>query len=173
MELRYINEDEKCYGITGMAIGMVVWNAEDVLASVSLDAPVDEVVEFTNEYYFNGNPRLSAKVAWNHILEHYQVSMGMMIGNVLCRSYVLHESSLDNKIKDELIKYLDEEGRETCSLDSDEVRRLFDKSFSYLNKVFNHSGVQSIAHDFARVLKNRRRMSRGEVIEQLQALHQL
>lgn len=63
MELRYINEDEKCYGITGMAIGMVVWNAEDVLASVSLDAPVDEVVEFTNEYYFNGNPRLSAKVA--------------------------------------------------------------------------------------------------------------
>lgn len=83
MELRYINEDEKCYGITGMAIGMVVWNAEDVLASVSLDAPVDEVVEFTNEYYFNGN-RLSAKVAWNHILEHYQVSMGMMIGNVLC-----------------------------------------------------------------------------------------
>ena len=118
MELRYINEDEKCYGITGMAIGMVVWNAEDVLASVSLDAPVDEVVEFTNEYYFNGNPRLSAKVAWNHILEHYQVSMGMMIGNVLCRSYVLHESSLDNKIKDELIKYLDEEGRETCSLEA-------------------------------------------------------
>ena len=56
------------------------------LTSVSLDAPVDEVVEFTNEYYFNGNPRLSAKVAWNHILEHYQVSMGMMIGNVLCRS---------------------------------------------------------------------------------------
>lgn len=66
---------------------------------------------------------------------------------------MLHESSLDNKIKDELIKYLDEEGRETCSLESDEVRRLFDKSFSYLNKVFNHSGVQSIAHDFARVLK--------------------
>lgn len=66
MELRYINEDEKCYGITGMAIGMVVWNAEDVLASVSLDAPVDEVVEFTNEYYSTAIPDCRPK--WHGII---------------------------------------------------------------------------------------------------------
>lgn len=173
MKLRYIDEDDKCYGITGMAIGMVVWDAEDVLSSVSVDAPADESVEFTPEFYFSGNPGLSAKVAWNHILQHFQVSMGMLIGNLLCRSYVLHKEKVDDDVRDELLHYLDEEGRETCSLESDEVERLFNKSYNYLHKVFNHAGVQSVAHDFARELKAHRRMTRGEVVEQLRALHML
>ena len=46
MKLKYIDENDKCYGITGMAISMVVWDAENVLAAVSLDAPADETVEF-------------------------------------------------------------------------------------------------------------------------------
>ncbi len=173
MKLQYIDENDKCYGITGMAIGMVVWNAEDVLSAVSLDAPAEEVVEFTPDFYFSGNPRLSAKVAWNHILQHYQVSMGMLIGNLLCRSYVLHKEKVDAGARNELLHYLDEEGRDTCSLESDEIERLFNKSYDYLYKIFNHSGVQSLAHDFAHELHDRRRLTRGEVSELLRALHVL
>lgn len=173
MKLQYIDENDKCYGITGMAIGMVIWDAENVLSSISVDAPADEVVEFTPDFYFSGNPGLSAKVAWNHIVQHFQVSMGMLIGNLLCRSYVLHKQQVDDATRNELLHYLDEEGKEVCSLESDEIERLFNKSYNYLYKVFNHTGVQSVAHDFARDLKAQRRMSRGVVIEHLRALRML
>lgn len=173
MNLRYIDEEDKCYGITGMAISLIIWDAEDVIASVRLDAEPNDVVEFVPEYYFNGNPRLSPKAAWTHILQHYQASMGMTIGNVLCRKYVLHHDELDPADKESLLKCFEEEGQESCSLDSDEVRRMFDKSYSYLHKVFNHSGVHSIAHDFARVLKMHRELSRADVIEHLRALSML
>ena len=37
--LSYKNENDRCYGATGMAIGLVVFDGEDMLAGVSLDAP--------------------------------------------------------------------------------------------------------------------------------------
>ena len=37
-KLSYTNEDDKCYGATGMAIGIVVFDGEDKLAGVGLDA---------------------------------------------------------------------------------------------------------------------------------------
>ena len=173
MKLKYIDENDKCYGITGMAISMVVWESENVLAAVSLDAPADETVEFTPDFYYNGNPGLSAKVSWNHILQHYQVTMGMLLGNILCRSYVLHHNDVTADMRKELLELFDNEGRETCSLESDEIERLFNKSYNYLYRVFNHTGVQELAHDFARELKKQRRLTRGEVIEQLRSLNML
>ena len=173
MDLRYIDEDDKCYGITGMAISLVIWDAEDVIASVRLDAEPDEVVEFVPEYYFNGNPRVSAKASWNHIVRHYQASMGMTLGNVLCRKYVHSHTELGADEKDALMKCLEDEGRETCSLESDEVEKMFNKSYSYLHRVFSHAGVHSIAHDFAKALKLQRELSRAEVVEHLRALSML
>lgn len=29
--MKYRNEGDKCYGITGMAIGITIWNGEDML----------------------------------------------------------------------------------------------------------------------------------------------
>ncbi len=173
MNLRYIDEEDKCYGITGMAISLIIWDSEDVIASVRLDAEPGSVVEFVPEYYFSGNPRLSAKAAWKHILQHYQASMGMTLGNVLCRKYVLHGESLDSADRDALKECFEEEGREACALEPDEVDRMFDKSYSYLHKVFSHAGVNAIAHDFARVLREQRELSRSEVVEHLRALSML
>lgn len=173
MNLRYIDEEDKCYGITGMAISLIIWDAEDVIASVRLDAGPDEVVEFVPGYYFSGNPRLSPKAAWSHILKHYQASMGMTLGNVMCRKYVLQHKELEPGDKESLMECFEAEGRESCSLESDEVRRMFEKSYNYLNKVFHHSGVHSIAHDFAKVLKAQRELSRADIIEQLRALSML
>jgi hypothetical protein len=173
MDLKYKNEEDKCYGITGMAVSVVVLDADELVSAISLDAEGDEVVEFAPEFYFNGNPRLSAKVAWNHLLQHYQVSMGMLISNVLCRAYVLHKKQVDDKVRKALLKLVDEEGRETCSLESDEIERLFNKNYSYLYKVFNHTGVQRVVQDFAKELTSRRRLTRGEILEQLRALQML
>ena len=96
MKLQYIDENDKCYGITGMAIGVTIFDADEIVSAISLDSESGESIEFSPEYYFNGNPRLSAKVSWNHILKHFEVSMGMLLGNVLCRSHVLNNAVLDN-----------------------------------------------------------------------------
>lgn len=171
--LKYIDEDDKCYGVTGMAIGMMVWDCENLLSSVSLDAPAGESIGFTHEYYFSGNPRVSAKASWNQIVEHYQLSMGMLIANVMCRNLVLHHTAITNELKNLIYKYIDEEGQDTCSLESDEIKRLFEKSYSYLYRIFNHQGVQSVVHDFARSLKEQRFLSQSEVVEKLRALSML
>jgi hypothetical protein len=66
-----------------------------------------------------------------------------------------------------------EEGREACSLDEDEINQIFDKSYNYLYRLFNHRGVQELAQSFAAKLKERRTMTAAEVIEELGALSNL
>ena len=163
--LKYTDESDKCYGITGMAIGLVIWNAEDIMAAINLDAGPADVFEFVPEYYFCGNPRISAKNSWSHVLKHYQATMGMLIGNILCRSYVLHGTHPSKETRAKLLVCLDEEGRSSCALESDEVERVFNRSYAYLGKVFNHPGVHAVAHDFAKLLKERRQMSRADMME--------
>ena len=36
--LRYRNEDDRCYGATGMTVALVVMEGEDLLSAVNLDA---------------------------------------------------------------------------------------------------------------------------------------
>lgn len=171
MELKYSDEQDQCYGVTGMAVSLVIWDADDMLARIDLDA--DDNIEFVPEYYFAGNPRLSAKVAWQYILKHYQASMGMMIGNVMCRNYMQHNTTPDSHTRTALLECLEEEGADTCSLETDEIHRLFDRSYSYLDRVFAHSGVQKVVRDFARELQAHRSLSRGDVAEMLADLRNL
>ncbi len=171
--LSYHSEDDKCYGATGMAIGIVVFDGEDMLSAISIDAQPHEVIEMNEEYFFSGNPGLSAKSVWNRILTNYNLSVAMLIANVMCRKYVLDKTTLSNELKEYLHTRIVEEGVSSCSLDEDEVDRIFDKNYRYLHRVFNHNGVQMIAHKFADTLKRQRRLTRSEVIDNLRALSML
>lgn len=91
----------------------------------------------------------------------------------MCRSIVLDNHPVDPAIKEHLRHQAVDEGHDSCSLDDDEINRLFDKNYSYLLRVFNHQGVQGIVNDFARLLKRQRRLTRFEVMEQLRALSML
>lgn len=173
INLKYTDESDKCYGVTGMAIGIVALDCESLLEALSLDAEPGESVKFSSEYYFSGNPRLSARIAWNEILKHFRLSMAMTISNVLCRSYVGNRRPVSDDVKAAMLDCILQEGHESCSLDDDEINTLFSNSFGYLNRLFAHHGVQSIAVDFARTLADRRVLSRNEVIEQLRALSML
>ena len=173
-QLSYKSEEDKCYGITGMAIALVVFDGEDYLTSINLDADTsDEMMEFTDEFYFSGNPELSAKNVWNHILKNFNLAMALSVGNVLCRKLVFESKPLERDCAKSLLNLMNEVGRESCSLESDETQHLFEKNLNYLNRIFSHHGVQSVAHDFAEALKNRRSMTRFEVVEQLRALSML
>lgn len=173
IDLKYRDDDDKCYGLTGMAISMVVLDTDHLLSSISLEESPANRLSFTHEYYFSGDPKMSAKAAWSELVKNYQATVGMLLGNVMCRSYVYSHRQLDGSMRSALLDMVEEEGRDVCSLEDDEIERLFDKLYGYMHKVFSHQGVQSVAVDFSRTLKRDRYMSRADVLENLKALAML
>lgn len=171
--LKYTDDNDRSYGATGMAIGLMVFDGEDMLASINIDGEPDEIVAMSPEFYFAGNPGVSAKAAWNQILKNYNIGIGMLISNLLCRHLVNRRQQLPAALRDLIHDIARNEGRNSCSLDDDEIDRLFEKNITYLNRVFTHRGVQSVAHDFAATLLSRRSLSRLDVLEQLEALRML
>ncbi len=171
--LSYRNEDDRCYGATGMAIGLVVFDGEDMLAGMSLDSPAHEMMEMNQDFFFSGNPSLSAKAAWNRMLRNFNLITAMMISNVMCRRLVLDQAEIGSDIRDALRSHILAEGADTCSLEEDEADRIFEKDYDYLYQVFNHRGVQDIARDFARKFASVRHFSRAEMLEELSMLSNL
>ena len=51
MTLTYLNEDDKAYGLAGMAISLAALDAIDRVAGVSLDSD-GPMVTFSHQYYF-------------------------------------------------------------------------------------------------------------------------
>lgn len=169
--LAYRSENDRCYGASGMAIGLFVFDGEDSLAGIRIDAErAADVMEMDEGFFFTGNPSLSAKVAWQQMVRNYHLSQVMTIANVLCRRLVADEESLNDELRTLLHDTVVESGREACSLEDDELDRLFEKDYNYLYRVFNHPGVHSVAHDLARELASRRTMSRMEIADCLRAL---
>lgn len=172
-ELKYSDDTDKAYGLAGMAIAMVAMDGERLLESMSLDAAPGEAVRFTPDFYFSGNPRLSARIAWYEILKHFQLSTGMIIGNVMCRSYVGKHCAVADNVRQGIYECVAQEGHDSCSLDDDEIQQLFSKSYNEMHRMFIHSGVQAVAREFATTIGRVREMSRGDVIEQLRMLSML
>lgn len=171
--LSYRDENDRCYGATGMAVAVVIFDGEDLLATVDLDNTPDRLLEFTSDFYFSGNPGLSAKTAWNQILRNFNLTMGCAIANVLCRRIVADKQSVSDDVRQQLLQLMVDQGRDDCQLEADETTQLFNKDYAYLSRVFSHSGVQSIAHSFASTLARRRRLSRLDVVELLRSLQML
>ncbi|MCM1520570.1 MAG: hypothetical protein NC098_07260 [Lachnoclostridium sp.] len=171
--LKYIDETDRCYGAAGMAIGLVAFDGEDFMVSLSIDRDPGDMMEMSSDFYFSGNPEISAKSAWNRIVNNFNLSIVMLISNVLCRNIIHGKLVVDRKLHDEILDLAKEEGNSVCGLDADETERLFDKDFSYLNRLFTHYGVRSVADDFVSVLSSRRSMSRMEILDRLQSLNML
>jgi len=170
-KLKYTDETDKSLGVAGMAITLVACDCEDMLAGVSLEDDED-TVSMAEEFFFNGNPRLSAKIAWNEILKQFQVTVGMLIGNVLCRRFCAGTSP-DSEMLKIVHDIIIEEGARQCSLDKDESEAVYNKYYSYYNRLFTHPTVAVVARDFATTLRMQRRMTSGEVIENLRQLANL
>ena len=119
---------------------------------------------------FRSNPRYSAKLAWNQMLKQLSLVTGMMIGNVMCRSYLIDGQRLPDKVVDELREIVRGEGSELCSLENDEIDNLFRRNFNYFDRLFTHRTVASIAHAFASELESRRTFSAQEVLDHLRDL---
>ena len=169
MTLTYLNEDDKAYGLAGMAISLAALDAIDRVAAVSLDAD-GPMVTFSHQYYFSGSPSVSPKVTWDTLLHNFYITSAMVISNVMARSIVRLGQEVPADLLDTIHKEIAEEGRDTCSLEDDEIDTLYDKTRSYMGRIFRNPRLHPAIDGFARPLSRRRSLSGSEIIDELRAL---
>lgn len=167
--LSYLNEDDKAYGLAGMAISLAALDAMDRVAEVSLDN-AGPMVTFSNQYYFSGSPSISPKVTWDNLLHNYYVTSAMVISNVMARSLVRLRRDVPSDVMKKIHEEIAEEGRDVCSLEDDEIETIYDKTRSYMGRIFRNPRLHPAIEDFARTLSRRRSLSGNEIIDELRAL---
>lgn len=167
--LSYLNEDDKAYGLAGMAISLAALDAMDRVAEVSLDN-AGPMVTFSNQYYFSGSPSISPKATWDNLLHNYYVTSAMVISNVMARSLVRLRRDVPSDVMKKIHEEIAEEGRDVCSLEDDEIETIYDKTRSYMGRIFRNPRLHPAIEDFARTLSRRRSLSGNEIIDELRAL---
>lgn len=167
--LSYLNEDDKAYGLAGMAISLAALDAMDRVAEVSLDNS-GPMVTFSNQYYFSGSPSISPKATWDNLLHNYYVTSAMVISNVMARSLVRLRRDVPSDVMKKIHEEIAEEGRDVCSLEDDEIETIYDKTRSYMGRIFRNPRLHPAIEDFARTLSRRRSLSSNEIIDELRAL---
>lgn len=167
--LTYLNEDDKAYGLAGMAISLAVLDAIDRVAGVSLDAD-GPMVTFSHQYYFSGSPSISPKTTWDNLLHNFYITSAMVISNIMARSIVRLGQDVPSDLLETIRREIAEEGRDTCSLDDDEIDTLYDKTRSYMGRIFRNPRLHPAIDDFARTLSRRRSLTGSEIIDELRSL---
>lgn len=169
INLHYSNEDDRAYGLAGMAISLAALDAFDRVAEISLDGD-DTMVEFSNEYYFSGSPSISPKSTWDNLVQNFHITTSMVVSNIMSRSLVrMHRDipvEILGAVHDEVIR----EGQESCGLEPDEVDALFNRTLSYSRRIFANPRLHPAIDEFARIISRRRTLSGREIRDELHLL---
>ena len=169
LTLTYLNEDDKAYGLAGMAISLAALDAIDRVAAVSLDAE-GPMVTFSHQYYFSGSPSISPKTTWDNLLHNFYITSAMVLSNVMARSIVRLGQDVPSGLLETIRHEITEEGRDTCSLEDDEIDTIYDKTRAYMGRIFRNPRLHPAIDDFARTLSRRRSLSGSEILDELRAL---
>lgn len=167
--LKYINDDDRAYGLAGMAISLAALDALDRVVDVSLDSD-GPMVTFTHEYYLCGSPSLSPKAVWSNMLNSFNLTSAMALSNVMSRSLVRLGREVPDDIMDSIHNAIMEEGREQCGLEEDEVNQLYNRTRTYMRRIFNNSRLHPAIDELVRTLAVRRRLSGTEIADELHLL---
>lgn len=169
LTLTYINDDDKAYGLAGMAISLAALDALDRVSSVSLDAE-GPMVTFSHEYYFSGSPSISPKATWNNLISNFHLTSAMVLSNVMARSLVRNGNDVPADVLHRIHDVIMEEGRDTCSLEDDEIDNLYNRVNSYMRRIFRNERLHPAINDFVRMLSRRRSLSGMEIADELRHL---
>ena len=167
--LSYLNEDDRAYGLAGMMVALANLDAIDRVANVSIDAD-GPMVEFSHAYYFSGSPSISPKSTWDNLVSNFHITTSMIVGNVLARSLVRLKEETPKEILDEIYTQVEEEGRDTCALENDEIEHLYNHVLSRTMRVFRNPRVHPVIDELARVISLRRNLSGREIFDELHLL---
>lgn len=172
--LKYADETDKAYGLAGMAISLVAWDAEEWLDAINLDAEADEAMRMSAEFYLNIAPRIGAKALWEQSFKRFQLTAAMTVANVACRELVRkRRGSLPGMADAALRQALADEGADLCALEQDEVSNIYGKALSYCNRLFMHPGVQEVAVSLTDALLAQRELGAAEIFSLLAPLNRL
>lgn len=172
--LKYIDEEDKIYGLTGMAIAIVVWDEAEAIDSINVDGSVEDSLLFASDYVYGAPTGVSVKKVWEHNFLHYRLCLRLLLANVVCRHYMLQGNKPMKPAMEKLMRdILREEGVRQCALEADEIESVFTKNYDTVHRVFRHSGVQQIARDFAATLRESRYMSVADIIDNLSRLRMI
>lgn len=169
MTLTYQNEDDRAYGLAGMAVSLAALDALDRVVEVSLDAD-GPMVSFSHAYYFTGSPSVSPKATWDSLLENFYITASMAVSNVMARSLVRMKSDVPSDVIEEVHRVIAEEGEESCGLESDEVEALYRRSTTGMRRIFANPRVHPAIDEFARLISRRRVLSGTEIYDELRML---
>lgn len=167
--LSYLNEDDRAYGLAGMMVALANLDAIDRVATVSIDSD-GPMVEFSHAYYFSGSPSISPKSTWDNLVSNFHITTSMVVGNILARSLVRLKEEAPEDVMKEVYSLIEEEGKETCSLENDEIERLYEHTLSRAMRVFRNPRVHPAIDEFARVISRRRSLSGREIFDELHLL---
>ncbi|MDE6006101.1 MAG: hypothetical protein K2G67_00905 [Muribaculaceae bacterium] len=169
LTLAYLNEDDRAYGLAGMAISLAALDAIDRVAAISLDAE-GPMVSFANEFYFSGSPSISPKSTWNNLVHNFYITSAMAVSNLMARSLVRLGEEVPEALLDKVHAEMRAEGEESCSLEEDEVDRLFIRTTTGMRRIFGNRRLYPAIETFARTLSRRRNLSGTEIYDELREL---
>lgn len=161
---KYKDETDRAYGLGGMMACMCLLDNEHFVESVSLDAAPDEGLNFTPDFFQMSNQRLSPKSVWKENLNHFELMASMIVSNVLSRALIRHNEDVTRQLSDLILNRLIEEGRESCTLDDDEVKDIYYKTYGYFHRVFAHPDVTPVVNGFVDELLKERTMDSDRML---------
>lgn len=169
ISLEYSNEDDRAYGLAGMAISLAALDAIDRVAEISLDRR-DTMVEFSHEYYFTGSPSISPKSTWDNLVQNFHITASMVVSNIMSRAMVRMHRDIPVEILGEVHKEILREGQDSCGLEEDEIDALFNRTLSYSRRIFANPRLHPAINEFARIISRRRTLTGNEIRDELRLL---
>lgn len=167
--IKYSNEDDRAYGLAGMAISMASLDALDRITEIFLDAD-GPMVSFTNDYYYAFSPSVSPKAVWTNLLNNLQLTTSLVLGNIMARSLVRLGREAEDEVFNEIRDLVRQEGSEVCSLDREEADAMFEKMMRHSRRLFYNPRLQPAVRELAGVISRRRRLSVIDLAEELELL---
>ena len=168
-ELRYSNEDDRAYGLAGMAISMASLDALDHITEIFIDAD-GPMVSFSQQYYLTSSPSISPKDVWHNLISSLHLTTSLVVANIMARSIIRLGEEAEKEVFDEIRALVREEGRDTCSLDEEEADAVFDKAMVHSRRLFYNPRLHPAVKQLAGVISRRRRLSVIELAEELELL---
>lgn len=169
LTLKYINEDDRAYGLAGMAISLAALDAIDRVAEISLDSE-GPMVNFAHEYYFCSSPSISPKASWNNLVNNFYITSNMVVSNLMSRALVRMGQEIPENLLEIIRREMVAEGQDTCSLEEDEIDRLYSRSMTAMRRIFGNRRLHPAIQEFARTLSRRRHLTGTEIYDELRLL---
>lgn len=170
--MQYTDTNDKCLGLAAMAVSLMVWDAEPLLVAIDADAPAEQAVILSSEFYLC--PVASAKAVWQHNLRRLRLTSAMLVANIACRTFVgRHKSSIAPESLSLMRSIIEEEADTLCQLTAAEADHIMNEALGYSRRLFTHPQVAQLTANLASTLADRRTLQSPDIFTLLAPLANL